>query len=174
MGRLWDHSLLSAQCAMAVAKKSCSDKKSADDAFMGGMLHDIGKLILVANEPETFTSILALMASEGITMLEAERRLLHATHGELGGYLLGLWGFSEPVIEACIFHFRPSETSCERFGSLASVHVASAMVNRFQPERGNPHAADLDMDFLGRLQMESRVSQWESLCRKICQQRDAI
>ncbi len=174
MGRLWDHSLLSAQCAMAVAKKSCSDKKSADDAFMGGMLHDIGKLILVANEPETFASIMVLMAQEGITMLEAERRLLHATHGELGGYLLGLWGFSEPVIEACIFHFRPSETSCERFGSLASVHVASAMVNRFQPERGNPHAADLDMDFLGRLQMESRVSQWESLCRKICQQRDAI
>lgn len=174
MGRLWQHSLLSAQCAMAIAKKSCPDKKSTDEAFMGGMLHDVGKLILAVNQSQTFEAILALMTKEGITMIEAERRILHATHGELGGYLLGLWGFSEPVIEACIFHFRPSETSCEKFGSLAAVHVATAMVNRFQPERGNPHAADLDMDFLQRLQMESRVSEWETICRGICQQKDSV
>ena len=174
MGRLWDHSLLSAQCAMAIARKSCPDKKAADDAFMSGMLHDVGKLILVANHPEMFEAILALMAQEKLTMLEAERRILHATHGELGGYLLGLWGFSEPVIETCIFHFRPSETSCELFGSLAAVHVANAMVNRFRPERINPRAGELDMDFLRRLKVESRVSEWETLCRGICQQKESL
>ncbi len=174
MGRLWEHSLLSAQCAMAIARKSCPDKKTVDEAFMSAMLHDVGKLILVTNQPEMFESIMALMTKERIPMLEAERRILHATHGELGGYLLGLWGFSEPVIEACIFHFRPGETSCERFGSLASVHVANAMVNRFQPDRGNPHAADLDMDFLRRLKVEDRVSEWETLCRGICQQKDPV
>jgi HD-like signal output (HDOD) protein len=168
MDRLWEHSLLVGQCAQAIMRKVGPDKKMADDAFMAGLLHDIGKLILAADLPEAFESVTILTEKDNLCLLDAERRILDATHGEVGGYLMGLWGFPDPVIEACIYHYRPQECPTERFSSLGAVHVANAYVNRFHPDGVSPSAGEINMEFLRRLNMEEQVTEWESLCRDIC------
>ena len=168
MDALWEHSLLVARCAQAIMRKAGPDKKVADDAFMAGLLHDIGKLILASNLPDIYNQIMTLVDKEKLTVLDAERRVLDVTHGELGGYLMGLWGFPDPVIESCIYHYRPRECPAERFTSLGAVHVANAFVNRFRQEEINPSAGDLDMEFLQRVKMDGRIEEWEPLCRDIC------
>lgn len=168
MEALWEHSLMVARCAQAIMRKAGPDKTAADDAFMAGLLHDIGKLILVTNMPETYTQIVATMHREKISMLEAERKVLDVTHGELGGYLMGIWGFPDPVIESCIYHYRPSESPSERFTSLGGVHVANAIVNKLRSGANDELACALDMEFLARMNMTEKIAEWEALCRKIC------
>ena len=59
-----------------------------DDAITGGLLHDIGLLVLAMNMPKEYRKTRELMRGRGISDWEAEREVLGATHAEAGAYLV--------------------------------------------------------------------------------------
>lgn len=102
--KLWAHSTDAARCCRAVMKSQNLDGREAEDAFLAGLLHDIGKLVLMEGCPDEYLGVLARSRSANIPVAEAEMETLGVTHAQVGGYLLGLWGFSEPVIIAIAQH----------------------------------------------------------------------
>lgn len=171
MEALWGHSLLVARCAQAIAHQSKAEKKALDDAFMAGLFHDLGKLVLAANLPDEYAEALARIEAGEADGLDAERQVFGATHAEVGAYLLGLWGFSDSILEAAAFHHRPGDCLGRQFSSLAAVHVANAEVNRLAPAcHAGTSSVAVDAAYVEQIGHAGSLSIWEDACRAIMEQ----
>ena len=167
---LWGHSLLVARCAQAIALQTQAEKKALDDAFMAGLFHDLGKLVLAANLPDTYAEARARIGVETADPLEAEREAFGATHAEVGAYLLGLWGFSDTILEAAAFHHRPGDGVGRHFSSLAAVHVANVAANELGPVHlGAPKTA-VDVGYLEQIGHAESLPGWAAACKAIIEQ----
>ena len=127
---LWEHSLLTAGAAKAIAASETGKESVHDHAFMSGMLHDIGKLVLAAGMPDKYHEVLSMCRDEGISCYEAENRVFGVGHAEVGGYLLGLWGLPGPVIEAVAYHHRPSNYPSDEFNEFTALYAANFFVRK--------------------------------------------
>ncbi len=85
----WTHSV-----SVAVASKHIANTTrlhSPDDCFIGGLLHDIGKLILINNFESLFIEIWRIKKEESISFFEAEKKIGLMNHAQIGGYLASKW-----------------------------------------------------------------------------------
>jgi HD-like signal output (HDOD) protein len=160
---LWNHGMITGRYARMIAKEQGAGARSMEeDAFTAGLLHDVGLLVLATNTPDQYTETLALM-NQGIAEWEAERQVLGATHAEVGGYLLGTWGLSDPIVEAVAFHHDPGRSAGHTFSPLAAVHIANVLEEQAASIDGPSIVAD--MDYLRACGLEPDMSKWDTLCR---------
>jgi putative nucleotidyltransferase with HDIG domain len=122
---LWDHSIRTASYAKKIAHYENADKKTVDYAFIGGVLHDIGKLVLADNLPVQYYSALSTSSRKEIELYVAENDIFGTTHSQIGAYLLGLWGLPQPIIEAVAFHHSPLDCPIKIFNGLTATHAAN-------------------------------------------------
>ena len=106
--RMWQHSLRTSKLARNIAYAEMADDKVVEEAIIAGMLHDIGKLVLL-KVPMLYKEITELVRMAGCDLAEAEYIVMKTSHAELGAYLLGLWGIPDNVVEAVAFHHNPSK-----------------------------------------------------------------
>lgn len=139
--KLWAHCLDVARCCRAVVREDGGDGKAMDDAFLAGLLHDVGKIVLAEGCPGEFIRILLLAQARNAPLVDLEEDELGVTHAEVGAYLLGLWGFTEPVVIAIAQHH--GNKNGPALSHLAAVlHVVDVeMHNRYVRTSGYaPHA----------------------------------
>ena len=108
--QIWNHSNEVAENVRKICSIKGYPKSLKDDAFLAGLLHDIGKLILIDEFEDYFNNVSEIMKAEQIPFHEAEKKLLNADHAELGAYLLGVWGLPDPVVEAVALHHDNNST----------------------------------------------------------------
>ncbi|MDR4505704.1 MAG: response regulator [Candidatus Scalindua sp.] len=106
--QMWRHSLMVARLAKEIARAEKVETKALEEAFISGILHDIGKLILL-KVPGQYRKMKDFVEITGGSSLEAEQAVLKTSHAELGAYLLGLWGLPDRIIETIAFHHEPSK-----------------------------------------------------------------
>jgi len=162
---LWEHSLLIGAVARDITLAENQERKMVDDAFIAGLLHDIGKLVIAYNYPEGHKEILEKSFRERISLEEAEVRVLGASHAEIGGYLLDLWGFPYPVVEAVFFNHAPRESVTRKFAPLAAVHAADYICAGLQADKSELFCVPLsiDFDYLREIGLAERTPVWESI-----------
>jgi putative nucleotidyltransferase with HDIG domain len=170
--RLQRHSMSVAMCARALATLLRLDKPAVDDAFMAGLFHDIGKLVLVANLPATYAEALEIHQKRGIPLQEAEYTVLKATHAEVGAYLLGLWAFADRIVEVCAYHHTPHLYQGANPEVLLAVHAADAIVKNTDPDgSGGPNWDGVDMEFLQALGVAEALDSWYGSWLEMSQRR---
>lgn len=161
---LWLHSLKVGSNSQLIAKKESQDRKASNDALMAGLLHDSGKLVLAANLPEQFGRAITLANDKKLCLEAAEREVLGASHAEVGGYLVGLWGLPDPIVEAVAFHHHPGKSQGQTFAPLTAIHAANAMNHEKTDYPTHGKASPLDMDYLSLVGMDGRISEWRQIC----------
>jgi putative nucleotidyltransferase with HDIG domain len=170
---LWDHSMTTASFAKAIAKEEKQERLGLEDAFMGGLLHDIGKLVLATNLSENYRQVMLLASDTDCPLWKAEQEVFGTTHAEVGAYLMGLWGIPDGIVEAIAFHHFPSSCPARGFGPLTAVHAGNALANA-KPLGGKNETADsLDLDYLAGVGLSDQVLPWETVCKKFLQQGEA-
>jgi HD-like signal output (HDOD) protein/CheY-like chemotaxis protein len=157
---LWRHSTEIAAAAKAIAQFEEADRKLMDEAFVSGMLHDTGKLVLAFNFPESYEASRRAAHAQGLPILAAEREAFGASHAEVGGYLLGLWGLPVGVVEAIALHHTPQLSTAGEFGPLTAVHVANCLAREMQPESSLSGRPELDLVYLETLELAGRIDGW--------------
>mgnify|MGYP003585125551 CR=1 FL=1 len=160
--RLWTHCLDVAKCSRAVMKARGAGGREVEDAFLCGLLHDVGKIVLAEGCPGEYVRILLLSQARNQPLADIEADELCVTHAEVGAYLLGLWGFSEAVVIAIAQHHGvlqgPSLSPLS-----AVVHVVDVeMHNRYIRSSGYaPHAFAAEL--LAGGGGEEEVGEWRAV-----------
>jgi len=120
----WRHSIATAACAKVLARQM---RFNQDYAFTAGLLHDIGRLVLVSCFPNQYAATIAHRARHDCCLLEAERQVLGVDHIDAGLALAEHWNFSDTMRLAIGGHHDPEAPGA---GFLAAIiHVADAIVH---------------------------------------------
>ncbi|MGJ7916810.1 HDOD domain-containing protein [Massilia sp. LXY-6] len=120
----WRHSIATAACSRSLARRL---RFNQDVAFTAGLLHDIGRLVLVSGHPQAYGEVLAWRRKHNGEWLDAERAILGVDHVEAGVALAEHWNFSDTMRQAIAYHHAPGTPGA---GFLAAiVHVANAVVH---------------------------------------------
>ncbi len=119
-----NHSLLVANGAKKYIERFAKETNLSELAFITGLFHDIGKLILFSSEDLRQKLVENFQLLNG-NQLEEERKIFGATHPELGAYLLSLWGMGNDVIEAVAYHHNPQKIDSTKNLLLLSVYLAN-------------------------------------------------
>jgi HD-like signal output (HDOD) protein/ActR/RegA family two-component response regulator len=123
--RLQNH----AQHAAAACKALAGGRASPDDAWLAGLLHDIGYWILIQECPKELAGAIELARAEGLPLVECERRITGATHAEIGAYLLGLWGLPYAIVEAVALHHSPTAVTPHGYDLVAALAVSHSLLD---------------------------------------------
>ncbi|HET7809778.1 MAG TPA: response regulator [Steroidobacteraceae bacterium] len=160
---LWSHSIATATAAHRIAIDEGLDKELVSAAFLAGMLHDIGKLVLAIGMPEEYARVLEMARGRPGSEREIETLELQAAHTDVGAYLVGLWGLPNTIAEAIAFHEDPAQCTTD-FGLPGIVHVADRIAHH--PEIADPRAPELhlNIDYLDKNGRGSKWNSWRELC----------
>lgn len=159
----WLHSLAAATIASAIAKKN--PKLNADDAFIIGLLHDIGDVILDQHFHKYFERILDDAEAGGEHLSLVERKKLGVDHAEIGGVLARNWFLPIPIEKSILYHHEPWRADEWNHGVYLA-HVANLLAGvagyglKANPSPEDPYPAAFEA--LG-LPATSTKEAWESL-----------
>jgi HD-like signal output (HDOD) protein/CheY-like chemotaxis protein len=162
---LWDHSVAVAALARRIALSETASKSIADESFTSGLLHDLGKIVLLAEMPREYGYVLGSLDGSSQSFRDAEIRYVGCTHQQVGAYLASVWGLPSPIIQAVEFHHDPSASGQTKFSSLTAVHFADAIVISADPSPLN-HDVELDAPHLTALGILGKLPQWSDLYRE--------
>ncbi|MBT4484665.1 MAG: HDOD domain-containing protein [Candidatus Latescibacteria bacterium] len=163
---IWEHSRMVSLFAKRIAEVENTDSRTKDYAYVAGLLHDVGKLVLIANMPVEYELIFKKVVEEKITLTEGEIEIFGVSHEKIGAYLMGLWGFADPVIEALAFHHNPMQFFAKGFSPLTAVYVANVLEHHMYPERSMSYLQNVDLSYLEKLGLSEKLSKWQELCEK--------
>lgn len=99
---LWRHNVAVAIAAKVLASRLAPGLK--DSAFMAGLMHDIGKLLLVQRAPEEYARVISNIEKNGVSFCRAEAEVFPFDHTEVGQLISEKWNFPEPLTAAIRNH----------------------------------------------------------------------
>lgn len=146
----WLHALGVACAARGVAR--LAGLAPADDAFVMGLLHDIGKLALAEHLPEAYAQVRARVARDGGLIREAELRELSCDHAAVGAFLCAHWSLPEEFRVAIGGHHDLDRAAGPHQPWAACLHLADILARALLIGNGGDHAMPrLDPRALGIL-----------------------
>ncbi len=137
----WDHAITTATVARRLARDL--DYRVSGEAFVGGLLHDMGISILHRYFNSEFKQIVEEARSTNCSYIQAEEQVLGVTHAEVGGWLAERWNLPDHLIDV-LFHHHVPEKAEKNPELVALIHCADIIANRLN---GIALEYDKDIDF---------------------------
>ncbi len=103
----WDHSFTCGLAAKIIAEDL---GQSPSELFIGGLLHDIGKLAMLITFAGNYSHLLKLSGSLQFSSTMEEKELFSISHDEVALKLLNKWLFPEQLIQAIGYHHQPMKS----------------------------------------------------------------
>lgn len=147
------HSVATALLADLIAQRARAPYP--EGAFVAGLLHDIGKLLIAVSVPRKFAAIRDLCQRTGRSELQCEAEVIGLTHAELSGLALKRWHLPQPIECAAASHHEPEKADAGRFHLAYIVRAADRLANEIghsmlaHPESLEPPDSALDALGLG-------------------------
>lgn len=162
ISQVWRHSTAVAAAARTICRMETGNEELANEAYLAGLLHDLGKLVLQNNFEAQYNDVLKRAKSGGRRLWEVEAEEFGVSHAEIGGYVLGRWGMPMPLIDAVSLHHQPGRSPGQEFSALAAVHIANALVHERDKDGEQP---EIDQLFLESLGCGKKMDAWREAIR---------
>lgn len=120
----WRHSIATAICAELISRTL---RMKHDFAFTAGLLHDIGRLVLVTRFPKEYEQVIAHREQQDCYLLDAEQAVMGIDHVSVGLVLAMQWEFSDAIQDAISGHHQPDNKDLNPVAAI--VHVANSIVH---------------------------------------------
>ncbi len=161
VSKIYEHCVRTGVIAKKIAVLENMGKEESDNAMIAGILHDLGRLLLAENFPDEYQEVMDYVRQDRVVVHEAEREILGVTHAQIGGFLLGLWGLPDDIVEGVAFHHNPSGFRVKGFGLRGLVHVANLMEHHQRMlSKGWDRLKGVDTDYLDQYNLTKRIPLW--------------
>lgn len=107
---VWKHSYICAFYAQNIMKLKSKQEEDIELAYLSGLIHDIGKLVLLSLSSELVESITNISKSKSVSITEIEKQALGLNHAEIGEKIASKWKFP-PIITLAIKHHHDPENN---------------------------------------------------------------
>lgn len=127
---LWEHMVSVAAAARMIARRIRYD--DAEEAFLAGMMHDIGIILLDQHLHEAFLESVTRSRKLGIPLARVERELFGFDHAYVGARLARAWNFPPAVRLAAAYHHEPDKAGEEGILLATLVHLSDVLAKTHQ------------------------------------------
>jgi len=124
---LWEHSYKTAFYAYNLAKKFIKDPDLPDDAYVSGILHDMGKIIFSNVHPDLLNKIKNICLDRGIPVTVFEDISAGMNHAGIGALVAEKWNFPDNLVTAIRYHHDPAESPKECRDLVDCVYLANML-----------------------------------------------
>ncbi|MGZ6276125.1 MAG: HDOD domain-containing protein [Syntrophales bacterium] len=124
MTGLYEHSMGCAAAARIIAQKK--GLREPEEAYVAGLIHDIGKVVMALEFTKAYEGALAFAETEHMSIMQAEKKFFADTHAALGGVLSEKWRFPKKLTEAILYHHQPQSAVLFPL-ETAIVHLADIL-----------------------------------------------
>ena len=163
----WKYSLAVAELAKQISLAEGQTEDRPDQAYIAGLMHEMGYLILVEHSPDGFGELCELLDEDTRdTPIALEHQVLDVGHNEAGAYLLGLWNIPARVVEAVYYHHNPVLAGYRGMNALTCVHAAAAIIAPY-PNSQWPFHTRLDTQYLAEVGVAEKLDDWRELAEPI-------
>ena len=125
--KFWEHSIATAMMANLVATQVEYGKN--EDAFVAGLLHDIGKIIFDRYLHDDFIAALTLADAGGLSIFDAEKNVMGESHAFVGSWLADNWHLPGHLVDALRHHHAPENSQVD-WQLVAVINVADKLVRQ--------------------------------------------
>lgn len=166
LDELWEHCFMVANFAKKIAEIESDEKPIVDNSFTSGIIHDVGKLVLLLNRKEKFIELMNGESANNAFLLNVEKKFFDVDHCELGAYLLDSWGLPHAIVKPVAYHH-----AVECFADLPfTPSIAVAAANALARELTNKKDCRIYQDTLVSLNKAGYVKKyprWREECKKL-------
>lgn len=167
----WLHSIACSQSATALAQES--GDTNPQEAFLAGLIHDIGMVAMDHMMHQEYCRLLDRAVQQAVPLHELEREAWGFDHGEVGSWLGERWKFPVPLLDAIRFHHRLSDSASPSTPLVSIVHLADFCSNSAGlGATGNHEDAVFDREALKRTRLGE--GDLASLVERIRNEKDRI
>ncbi|MCF8094628.1 MAG: HDOD domain-containing protein [Desulfobacteraceae bacterium] len=158
MASFWEHSIACGTAARLLASYF-PQRIEAERFFVSGLLHDIGRLILIQNLPEQYHDIFRRVRKEEIFLFTAEEEKFGSDHSYVGARLAHQWNLPEKLVNMIRYHHFPAQE--DSFDEPAIVNLADILVNALEiGNSGEFFVPVIEPDVCRKLNLDKEMLQW--------------
>ena len=139
--KLWEHSYRTAFYAYNLVKNFKNDANLLDDVYIGGILHDMGKIIFSNVHPDLLNKIRGFCANKNVPAATFEDLSAGLNHAELGALIAEKWNFPERLVAAIRYHHDPEAAPDDCKDLVDTVYLANMFC---EYENGNANFDQLE------------------------------
>ncbi len=154
---LWTHSHQVAFYAYNLARNFYpKDPTIIEDAYVCGLLHDIGKIVFETAHPEIMEQMKEICESKNIPSSVFERLVAGVNHGEIGALIAEKWNFPDVIVSAIRHHHEP-DYAPEQFKKITSLIYLSDLIAHYQTGEVDFYQFDKDVLALFHISTEEHL-----------------
>jgi len=131
---LWEHSYKTAFYAFNLVKNFRKDRNLLEDAYVGGILHDMGKIVFSNVHPDLIKKINSFCNERGIPASTFEDLSAGMNHAEIGALIAEKWNFPEVLVNSIRYHHDPGSSPPEYKNLVDTIYLANMICSL---ERGD-------------------------------------
>jgi putative nucleotidyltransferase with HDIG domain len=151
--RLWEHSYRTAFYAYNLVKNFKNTMDLQDDVYVGGILHDIGKIIFSNVHPDLLEKIKKFCVDRGLPASTLENLSAGMNHAELGSLIAEKWNFPDRLVMAIRYHHDPLSVAPEYRDFVDAVYLANMLC---EYENGNIAFEQFEISSLENFRISSK------------------
>lgn len=142
--KMWYHSVTTAAASSTIISATKPERR--ETVFVAGLLHDIGKVALLSIYPQEYQAICHSVGHKHCPIQEVEVSVFGFDHAEVGGWLGEQWNLPPEIVNAIIYHHRPSAAPADSRLLTSVVHVGDLLATGMEEGdsdwilRVDPHA----------------------------------
>lgn len=165
--KFWAHSLGVSVAAGVIARRKNIPAKAVEEVFVGGLLHDLGKLFLDQYFPDQYAIALKLARAAHISIWDAEKTALGVGHALVGKRVAEKWNLPPSLTNMIMLHHQPAFAK-EHFDIVAVIHAADRVVHKLRlGHSGDDIVPALTPEVQQWLTLPQPV--WDAIEAEVCQ-----
>ncbi|MGF1448732.1 MAG: HDOD domain-containing protein [Opitutales bacterium] len=158
----WSHAQRVSEIARVIARRAGLSSQGISHAYSGGLLHDVGKLILGSNHGQKYDTYLDYAQSKGEPLHRVEQAMLGTNHALIGAFMLAIWGVPKPIVNSIWQHHAEEKDQTDVIDVPAVVRGANQVAHLLSAiQRSDSDEATFD-----ETDMAPRIIDWANLVRE--------